>query len=110
MLDKAKARNGTKRPDDILILCDRPEDLQARIDVLVEDGKLTEADRPRCIFWADSDDWDGTHDGWVLMMDKNETDEERLRGIYGTSERAQANLAIALQALRGRKRQEKARR
>ena len=87
MLDKAKAKRRKRPSDAILIACDRPEDVPARVDVLIAAGTLTEADRPRCAFWPDSDldHWDGTPDEWVLMQDKNMTPEdlERLRDKWG---------------------------
>ena len=75
MLEKAKAKRGRKPASDtILIACERPEDVPRRVDVLIAAGKLTEADRARCVFWPD--DWEGTHDEWVLMMDRNTTPED----------------------------------
>jgi len=51
-------------------------------------GTLTEADRLRCVFWPD--DWDGTHNEWVLMMDKNTTPEDVRRQRAESAERAHA--------------------
>ena len=77
MLEKAKAirRN---RPDTILIDCPRPEDVPARVDILIAAGKFTEADRPRCMFWPNTDPnhWDGSRYEWVLMVEKNMTPED----------------------------------
>src|ERR1051325_9180469 len=65
MLERAKAKRGRKRASEpILIACERPEDVPARVDVLIAAGKLTEADRAHCVFWPD--DWDGTPAEWVL--------------------------------------------
>jgi len=89
MLEKAKEIRGRKRPSEtILIACDRPEDMPRRVDVLIAAGKLTEADRARCVFWPD--DWNGTHDEWVLMMDRNTTPEDRRRQWAESAERAHA--------------------
>jgi hypothetical protein len=46
------------------------------------------ADRARCVFWPD--DWDGTHDEWVLMMGKNTTPENLRRQWAESAERARA--------------------
>ena len=52
MLDKAKTRRAKPTASDaILIDCERPEDVPRRVDVLIAAGKLTEAERPRCVFW-----------------------------------------------------------
>jgi hypothetical protein len=89
MLEKAKAKRGRKRASDpILIACERPEDVPRRVDVLIAAGKLTEADRACCVFWPD--DWDGTHDEWVLMMDRNTTPEDLQRQRAESAERAHA--------------------
>ena len=89
MLDKAKAMRGRDRArETILIACERPEDVPRRVDVLIAAGKLTEADRPRCVFW--SDDWDLTHDERVLMWDKNTTPEDRRREAAESAKRALA--------------------
>jgi hypothetical protein len=84
LLDKARKRHARKRAADaILIDCKRPEDVPARVDVLIAAGNVTEAERPRCVFWpnSDPDHWDGTQGEWVLMQHKNMTPEdlERLR-------------------------------
>ena len=89
MLEKAKAMRERKRASEtILIACDRPDDVPRRVDVLIAAGKLTEADRARCVFWPD--DWNGTHDEWVLMMDRNTTEEDRRRQWAESAERAHA--------------------
>jgi hypothetical protein len=89
MLEEAKAKRGRRRASQqILIACERPEDVPRRVDVLIAAGKLTEADRPRCVFWPD--DWNGTHDEWVLMMDKNLTPEDRRRQVAEEARRARA--------------------
>jgi hypothetical protein len=89
MLEKAKANRGrTPAPEPILIACERPEDVPRRVDVLIAAGKLTEADRPHCVFWPA--DWNGTHDEWVLMMDRNTTPEDRRRQQAESAERAHA--------------------
>ena len=89
MLEKAKAKRGRKPASEtILIACERPEDVPRRVDVLIAAGKLTEADRARCVFWPD--DWVGTHDEWVLMMDRNTTPEDRRRQVAESAERAHA--------------------
>jgi hypothetical protein len=86
MLAKAKAKRRKRPSDAILIDCERPEDVPARVDVLIAAGTLTEADRTRCAFWPDPgrDRWDGTRDEWVLMAAKNMTPEdlERLRNQW----------------------------
>ena len=89
MLEKAKAARGRRRASEtILIACARPEDVPRRVDVLIAAGKLTEADRPRCIFWPP--DWQGTHDEWVLMMDRNTTPEDLRREWAESARRAHA--------------------
>jgi hypothetical protein len=89
MLEKAKAKRGRKRASEpILIACERPEDVPARVDVLIAAGKLTEADRARCVFWPD--DWNGTPGEWVLMMDRNRTEEDRQRERVESAKRARA--------------------
>jgi len=60
--------------------CDDPRTCRA--------GKLTEADRARCVLWPD--DWDGTPGEWALMMDKNTTPEDRRRDAAGSARRAHA--------------------
>jgi hypothetical protein len=96
-IEKAEAR--LRRPKSeapIMILCDRPEDVQRRIDVLIAVGNLTEADRPRCVFWEDPGSLDGmTHDEWVLMMDKNETADDRRRQWEESAARARAEAIAA---------------
>jgi IS5 family transposase len=89
MLDKAKTRHAKETASDaILIDCDRPEDVPRRVDVLIAAGKLTEEERPRCVFWPL--DWTGTHDEWVLMMDRNTTPEDIRRQVAGSAARAHA--------------------
>ena len=89
MLEKAKANHARKRASEtILIACDRPEDVPRRVDVLIAAGKLTEADRARCVFWPD--DWNGTHDERVLMWDRNTTPEDLRRQRAESAERSHA--------------------
>jgi len=89
MLEKAKAmRERKRRSETILIACERPEDVPRRVDVLIAAGKLTKAERPRCVFW--SDDWDLTHDERVLMWDRNTTPEDRRREWAESAKRAHA--------------------
>lgn len=93
MLEKAKAKHARKRASDaILIDCERPEDVPGRVDVLIAAGTLTEAERPRCVFWPH--EWNGTHDEWVLMMAKNTTPQDRQRQWEESAARAHA-LAMA---------------
>jgi hypothetical protein len=77
LLEKAKTKR-RNRPDTILFDCPRPEDVPARVDVLIAAGNFTGADRPRCMFWPNSDPahWDGTQCEWVLMQEKNMTPED----------------------------------
>ena len=87
MLEKAKTKRGRSRASaTILIACERPEDVPGRVDVLIAAGKLTEAARAHCIFWPD--DWNGTPDEWVLMMDRNTTPEDERRQWAESAERA----------------------
>ena len=66
MLEKAKAKRGRRRASEtILIACERPEDVPARVDVLIAAGKLTEADRARCVFRPP--DWNGTADERIAL-------------------------------------------
>src|SRR5262245_3819156 len=89
MLEKAKAKRGRKGAfKTILIACERPEDVPRRVDVLIAAGKLTEADRARCVFWPD--DWVGTHDERVLMWHKNTTPEDLRRQRAESAARARA--------------------
>jgi hypothetical protein len=89
MLEKAKARRGRKRASGtILIACERPEDVPRRVDVLIAAGKLTEADRARCVFWPD--DWNGTPGERVLMWNKNLTPEDLRRERLESARRAHA--------------------
>jgi hypothetical protein len=89
MVEQAKALRARKRAaETILIACARPEDVPRRVDVLIAAGKLTEADRPRCVFWPP--DWKGTHDQRVLMWEKNTTDEDRRREWLESARRAHA--------------------
>jgi hypothetical protein len=89
MLEKAKAKRGRRRASEaILIACERPEDVPRRVDVLIAAGKLTEAERARCVFWPD--DWDGTPAERVLMMHRNTTPEDLRRQWAESAERARA--------------------
>jgi len=89
MVEQAKAERRRRRvAETILIACERPEDVQRRVDVLIAAGNLTEVDRPRCVFW--SDDWDLTPDQRVLMWDKNTTPEDRQRQRVEAAERSHA--------------------
>ena len=89
MLEKARAKRGRRRASEtILIACERPEDVPRRVDVLIAAGKLTEADRPRCVFWPD--DWNGTPAERVLMWDKNTTPEDLRREAVESAKRAHA--------------------
>ncbi len=90
LLEKAKAKRGKALSDAILIMCDRPEDVPRRVDVLIAAGKLTEAERPRCVFWEDLDGPDMTHDEWVLMMDKNKIADDFERQLQASFDRADA--------------------
>jgi|SRR5689334_2485807 len=56
LLQKAKAARPQPPalPGNALpIVTERPEIVPARIDCLIAAGKLTEADRPRCVYWQD---------------------------------------------------------
>ena len=81
MLEKVKAKRDRRRAaETILIACDRPEDVPARVDVLIAAGNLTEADRPRCVFWPP--DRKLPPGERVLMELKNLTPEDRKREVY----------------------------
>jgi hypothetical protein len=89
MLDKARTKLGRKLASEaILIACARPEDVPRRVDVLIAAGKITEAERSRCVFWPP--DWKGTHDQRVLMWEKNLTPEDYQRERDESSKRAHA--------------------
>jgi hypothetical protein len=92
LVEKAKAQRREEiAAATIPILCDTCEEVPARIDVLIADGKLSEADRPRCVFWLDYAGLDAmTHDQWVLAMLRNRTDEEVRRAQDEAFERAVA--------------------
>ncbi len=88
------------------IFSDTREEMPARIDVLIADGKLAAADRPRCVFWLDVPGIDSmTHDQWVLAMAHNQTDAEIRRSRDEAAERAQA--AVEQDLARDRERMEK---
>ena len=89
MLEKVKEKRRLKRASEtILIDCARPEDVPRRVDVLIAAGKLTEAERSRCVFWPD--DWNGTPAEWVLMMERNTTEEDLQRQRAESAERSHA--------------------
>ena len=76
-LEKARAKHRKVHPPDaIFILCDAPEDLPLRVDVLIAAGNLTEADRPRCVI-CNEDAATMTHEQQVDMLEINETAEDR---------------------------------
>ena len=80
LIEKAMAQqHKTRPPDALLILCDRPEDLPRRVDVLIRAGKLTEADRPRCVFCEDDELVAMTHDERVFLWDANEAADRSYR-------------------------------
>jgi hypothetical protein len=105
LLAKVKAKRGKSSPSDaILIICDKPEDVPGRVDVLIAAGKLTEADRPRCVFW-EADSWDGTHEQWCLMLSINDTPQDYWRRMDEYAKQDAAELAAATQpAQTGKKR------
>jgi hypothetical protein len=88
--ERRKAKRGKAPSDAILIMCDRPEDVPRRIDVLIAAGKITEAERPRCVFWEDPAGPDMMQDEWVLMMDKNTTADDSERREQAWSDRVAA--------------------
>lgn len=79
----------------IMILTDTREEMQPRIDVLIAAGNLTEADRPRCVFWQDVATEETRHEEWVRAMEIDETDEDRRRKAVESAERAAADVAEA---------------
>jgi hypothetical protein len=98
-LTKARSKRRTSRPADaILILCDRPEDVPRRVDVLIAAGNLAEADRPRCVFCDDDTIAAMTHEQTVDLLDLNETAEDRRRIIAESAARAKADLAACIAA------------
>ena len=85
LLEKANAKHRKARPPDaILILCDRLEDVQKRVDVLIRAGKLAEADRPRCVFCEDDEFVAMTHDERVFLWDANEAADRSYREVAYT--------------------------
>jgi hypothetical protein len=93
MLEKVKEKRRLKRASEtILIDCARPEDVPRRVDVLIAAGKITEAERSRCVYWPP--DWKGTPAERVLMWDRNLTPEDRQRERRESAKRAHA-LAMA---------------
>ena len=90
----------------IPILCDTREEMPERIDVLIADGKLSAADRPRCVFWLDYAGLeDMTHEQWVFAMLRNETDAEIRRDEDEALAHTEARVAEDL--ARDRERREK---
>jgi hypothetical protein len=94
LLEKAKANHcKTHPPDAIFILCDTPEDVPRRVDVLIAAGNLTEADRPRCVFCDDEAIAAMTHEQTVDLLAINETAEDRRRFADEAAARSRAELA-----------------
>ena len=93
-LANARRRFGARRPSGrILILCDGPDALQARVDALIRAGNLVDADRPRCVFCDDATFAALTHDERVLAWAVNETADDRRGRDVESAARAQAALA-----------------
>ena len=94
LVEKAVAQQHKARPSDVIyILCGKPEDVPARVDVLIADGKLSEADRPRCVFCDDGTFVAMTHDQRVVVWAINETEADRRRIIAESAAHAKADLA-----------------
>src|SRR5262249_47256746 len=108
MLAKVKARHQARQhnahpADAIFILCDRPEDVPQRVEVLIAVGKLTAADRLRCVF-CDADTFVAmTHDQRVHVWAINETEEDRRRIAAESAAQASAALAEIVAAAEQRK-------
>jgi hypothetical protein len=93
-LEMVRAANRRSRPRHaILILCDRVEDLQPRVDVLIAAGNLAEADRPRCVACDEDTLAAMTHEDIVFMLEINETAEDRRRGAAEAAEENRRALA-----------------
>jgi hypothetical protein len=83
LLDKAKANHQKARPPDaILILCDHPEQMHKRIDILIRAGTLTEAQRPRCVYCDAAEFVAMTHDQRVHVWAVNDVADESYRDSY----------------------------
>jgi hypothetical protein len=83
LLEKARAKREKARPPDaILILCDHPEQMQKRIDILVRAGTLTEAERPRCVFCDGAEFVAMTHDQRVHVWAVNDVADQSYRDSY----------------------------
>jgi hypothetical protein len=99
LLEKARAKHGKTHPADaIFILCDTPEDVPRRVDVLIAAGNLTEADRPRCVFCDDDAIAAMTHEQIVDLLETNETAEDRRRFADEATARSRAELAACIAA------------
>ncbi len=95
LLEKATQQHRKAvRAASILILCETRDEVPGRIDVLIADGKLAEADRARCICWRDYEDLSSmTYTDWVLVRCQNETEADLRRRWAESAARASAALA-----------------
>jgi hypothetical protein len=96
-----RARAGTDdamRRSQLVIWCFEPERMPAMIDLLIAQGRLTEADRPRCVHWR-SVAGAGTPDDMVKVIDADEMLEQAgHRTLTGGAWEALTHSAQALDA------------
>jgi hypothetical protein len=82
----------------LVIWCFEPENMPAMIDLLVAQGRLTEADRPRCVHWR-TIAGAGTADDMVKVVDADEMLEQAgIRTLTGEAWEALTQDADVLDA------------
>jgi hypothetical protein len=78
-LERRLARLEANAPDPTIpIFVDDEADVPRRIDELIAEGKLTEADRPRCVHWTKHKRRRPMrHEDWVDVLTELEADRKR---------------------------------
>jgi hypothetical protein len=54
----------------ILVWCDEEADVEGTIRQMIAEGRISEADRPRCVYWQNVTDCEpGTHERRLAQLD-----------------------------------------
>jgi hypothetical protein len=98
MLRARTTANDALSRSHLVIWCFEPENMPAMIDLLVAQGRLTDADRPHCVHWR-TIAGAGTADDVVKVVDADEMLEQAgIRTLTGEAWEALTRDAHALDA------------
>jgi len=98
MLRARTTANDALSRSHFVVWCFEPENMPAMIDLLIAQGRLTEADRPHCIHWR-TIAGAGTADDMVKVIDADELlDQAGIKTLTGQAWEALTHGADALDA------------